>query len=65
MSLRDFARSLKAGNDRELAATQFAGRESASDRAARVRREQHRARVFRDGDNAGQPFRRGLFGGRR
>ncbi len=58
-----FMRSLKPGNDHELAATQYAGRESASDRAKRVeaeraeaasakRRAQHRARVFRDGDAA-------------
>lgn len=65
MSLRDFARSLKPGNDRELAATQYADRESSTDRASRVRREQHRARVFRDGDNAGQLPRRGFLGGRR
>ncbi|MGW5477672.1 hypothetical protein [Streptomyces sp. NPDC004008] len=49
------------GNDRERAATQYAGRESASETAARKRREGHRARVARDGDNAGQPFPRRLF----
>lgn len=32
---------LAPGNDRELAATQYAGRESATDRAARRRREDH------------------------
>lgn len=32
---------LRGGNDRELAATQYKGRESASDRAARRRRERH------------------------
>ncbi|MFI1728203.1 hypothetical protein ACH40E_02970 [Streptomyces acidicola] len=42
MGLRDFARSLRPGNDRELAATQYAGQESATDRAARLRREQQR-----------------------
>lgn len=31
--LRNIARSLKPGNDHELAATQYAGRESASSRA--------------------------------
>lgn len=50
MGLRDFARSLKPGNDRQLAA----------DLAAQ-RRTKHRARVFRDGDAAGQPFPRRLF----
>ncbi|MER6331843.1 hypothetical protein ABT298_21415 [Streptomyces sp. NPDC001034] len=65
MSLRDFARSLKPGSDQQLAAIQYAGHESATDRASRVRREQHRARVVRDGDAAGQLPRRGLFGGRR
>ncbi|MFE7236110.1 hypothetical protein ACFVAF_36960 [Streptomyces sp. NPDC057596] len=38
----NFLRSLTPGNDRELAATQYAGRESASGRAARKRREGHR-----------------------
>ncbi|MGR3875779.1 hypothetical protein ACUXZZ_45420 (plasmid) [Streptomyces graminifolii] len=33
--LGNFARSLKPGNDRELAAKQYAGRESATDRSAR------------------------------
>lgn len=46
------------GNDRERAATRYAGRESATDRAARLRREKHRARVARDGDNAGTPVPR-------
>jgi hypothetical protein len=50
--------SLFGGNDRQLAETKYAGRESASDRAARRRREGHRARVFRDGDNAGIKFSR-------
>ncbi|MFE4548884.1 hypothetical protein [Streptomyces sp. NPDC056785] len=52
MGLRDFARSLRPGNDRALA-EQYDDRESASDRAARQRREQHRARVARDGDQSG------------
>ncbi len=61
--IRDFARSLKPGNDHQLAATQYAGREPASDRAKRIeaereqaasakRRASHRASVFRDGDAA-------------
>lgn len=33
---------LVPGNDHELAATRYAGRESATDRAARLRREGHR-----------------------
>ncbi|WP_372352649.1 hypothetical protein [Streptomyces sp. KL116D] len=45
------------GNDKQRAATQYAGRESATETAARKRREGHRARVIRDGDAAGQPFR--------
>jgi hypothetical protein len=50
------------GNDRERAAQpQYEGRESASETAARKRREGHRARVQRDGDNAGRPFPRRLF----
>jgi hypothetical protein len=51
MSFRDFARSFKPGNDAELARTQYAGRESASDEGSRKRRERHRARVVRDGDS--------------
>lgn len=65
MGAREFFRSLKPGDDHQLAAEQYADRESASDRAARLRREQHRARVARDGDSSGQSFRRGFFGGRR
>lgn len=42
---------IKPGNDRELAETRYAGRESASDEGSRKRRERHRARVLRDGDN--------------
>lgn len=48
---------LAGGNDHELARTQYAGRESATDRAARKdaeasqkRRAKYRAKVFRDGD---------------
>lgn len=40
------------GNDRKLAETKYAGRESATQSAARKRREKYRARVFRDGDAA-------------
>ena len=61
MSLRAFARSLRPGNDRELAATQYAGRESASDRAARIRRERHHARVAREGDTPSRALRRRLI----
>lgn len=50
--LSDFARSLRPGNDQELAKS-YKDEESASDRAARQRREAHRARVQRDGDGAG------------
>jgi len=53
---------LKGGNDRALAQTRYPGRESATDRAARLRREGHRARVFRDGDAAGTEPRRRRFG---
>lgn len=45
---------LGGGNDRQLAENRYAGQESASDRAARRRRENHRARVIRDGDAAGK-----------
>jgi hypothetical protein len=34
---------IRPGNDHELAATQYAGRESATERAARIRREKHRS----------------------
>ncbi|MBP5931843.1 hypothetical protein F3K39_28325 [Streptomyces sp. LBUM 1479] len=60
MGFRDFARSLIPGNDHQLAATQYAGRESATDRAARKRREGHRARVAKDGDAAGTRIPRSL-----
>lgn len=45
-------------SDRQLADTKYAGRESASKTAARKRREGHRARIHRDGDNAAQPMPR-------
>lgn len=48
------------GNDHERAATRYEGRESATDRAARKRRENHRARVQRDGDAAGTKIPRSL-----
>lgn len=51
-AFRDFARSLKPGNDRQLAATQYAGRESGSDRAARRRRERYRSNVTKDARKA-------------
>lgn len=51
MGAREFFRSLKPGDDRRLAAEQYAGRESASEAAARKRRERHRASVVRHGDN--------------
>ncbi|MER5750650.1 hypothetical protein [Streptomyces sp. NPDC002088] len=49
---------LRPGNDRQLAATQYAGQESASDRASRKRREAYRARVAREGDNPSRALRR-------
>lgn len=48
-------------DDRELAATKYPGRESASDKASRLRRERHQARVVRDGDAAGIQPRRSFF----
>ncbi len=68
-ALGRFMRSLKPGDDHQLAAEQYAGRESASDRAKRVeaeraeaasakRRAQHRARVFRNGDAASKDMPR-------
>ncbi|WP_329215183.1 hypothetical protein OG352_06235 [Streptomyces sp. NBC_01485] len=51
----------RTGGDRQLAEAKYQGRESATDRAARLRREQHRARVHRDGDNAGTKIPRRLF----
>lgn len=47
----------RRASDAETAATRYAGRESATEEAARKRREGHRARVIRDGDAAGQRFR--------
>ena len=47
MGLRDIARSLVGGNDRKLAATTYADRQSASDKAAAKRRAGHRRNVTR------------------
>lgn len=43
--------------DKKLAGGKYKGRESATSRAARVRAKKHRARVARDGDKSGRPFR--------
>ncbi|MBK3631583.1 hypothetical protein ACGFNQ_02480 [Streptomyces asoensis] len=60
MGAREFLRSLRPGNDHQLAAEQYAGRESATAEAARLRVERHRARVARDGDRAGARLPRRL-----
>lgn len=68
MGAREFFRSLKPGNDAELAATQYAGRESATDRAGRLRRESHRAKGSRRAAAEGEQWERAdrrRFGGRR
>lgn len=44
------------GNDRQLAATRYAGRESASDRAARKRRERHHSRGIREAAARGEAW---------
>lgn len=51
MGAKEFFSSLKPGNDKQLAETQYKGRQSASDAAAQARRQRHRAAVLRDGDN--------------
>lgn len=44
-ALGRFVRSLIPGNDHQLAARDYADRESASDEAARKRRERHRRSI--------------------
>ena len=44
--------SLFGGNDRQLAETKYAGRESASNRAARQRREGHRRSIAKSAAKA-------------
>ncbi|WP_432041438.1 hypothetical protein [Streptomyces cadmiisoli] len=56
--LGDFARSLKPGNDRQLAATQYAGRESATERAARKRRESYHRKGVRKAATQGEAWER-------
>jgi hypothetical protein len=58
MGLGRFFRSLAPGNDHELAARDYPDQESASDRAARLRRENHHRNIARNGDNAGTKFSR-------
>ncbi|MDX2922778.1 hypothetical protein [Streptomyces sp. NE06-03C] len=53
---------LRGGDDAALAKSNYEGRESATDRAARLRMANHRIRVNRDGDAAGTEPRRRLFG---
>jgi len=62
MGAREFFRSLVPGDDRALAQEQYSDRESASDQAARLRREGHRARVARDGAASGIRIPRRLRG---
>lgn len=55
-AFRDFARSLIPGNDHDLAATQYADRESASDRGAPSKTFGKPARSARDADRQGQAW---------
>lgn len=58
---------LGGGDDRQLADTQYSGRESASDKATRKRREGHRSSIAKTaakGERWEQQDRR-RFGGRR
>lgn len=55
-----FLNWLSGSNDHHLANSHYTGQESATDRAARKRREQHHARIARDGDNAGTKIPRSL-----
>jgi len=66
----NFVRSLVGGNDHELAATQYAGRESASaaaarktaereQRAAERRRQQHRSSGIREASRASERWEAG------
>lgn len=50
-----FLSNLFGGNDRQLAATKYAGRESASAEASRRRREGHR-RSIREAADAGEAW---------
>ncbi|MGA5497762.1 hypothetical protein ACPCSP_25700 [Streptomyces cinereoruber] len=45
---------LRGGNDRDLAATHYADRTSATEQAAEARRAKERARRARDADKAGR-----------
>lgn len=60
----------RSGADRQLAATKYAGRESATDRAARQRRTGHRrsllgtarqGQTWEDTDRANEKARRGRY----
>lgn len=55
-ALGNFVRSLIPGNDHQLAATQYAGRESATDRAARLRRERHHRKGAAKAATAGEAW---------
>jgi hypothetical protein len=52
----NFVRSLAPGNDHELAATQYAGRESASARGDRSKTFGRPSRSARDADRQGQAW---------
>ncbi|WP_405645879.1 hypothetical protein [Streptomyces sp. NBC_00019] len=51
MDVREFLRSLLPGDDRQLAAAQYAGRESASDEVARRQRMAHGRRLAKSTDS--------------
>lgn len=55
-ALGNFGRSLVPGNDAELAATQYAGRESASGRASRSKTFGKPDRTSRDAARRGQAW---------
>lgn len=49
-----FLSNLFGGNDHQLAETKYADRESATDRAARKRRQSHHAKGIRQAATAGE-----------
>lgn len=59
MGARNFFRSLVPGNDHELAATQYADRESASDRGAPSKTFGRPSRTARAADRQGQAWEDG------
>ncbi|MEV5007292.1 hypothetical protein [Streptomyces sp. NPDC055692] len=62
MDIRKIARSLKPGNDQQLARDDYSGQKSASKQAAEARRKRHREAVAKQAANTRKDANRNIRG---